>query len=165
MTDWIIGKENFNKNLNAWLEFNDQKASDFLFKNRNKIPPIFRSFSGKLYRGMSIPDYLYDEIMSKGLTFNSHTSWAKDMKVAKGFVNDPKYSIAKKGENVVKILITKTISSNNQILDIDGFVNFMGVPQLEMQGYDELALDSASNEREVLIQKGIKITKTNVKII
>lgn len=162
---WIIGTEDFNKNLNRWLDLNDQKAADFLHKNKNKIPPTFRSYTSKLYRGMTIPATLLQEISTKGITFKTHTSWSKDEKIARKFIDDPQYSLVKAKESSVKIVIVKTISSPSQIIDIDGFVMFMGIPQLEMQGFDELALDSANKEKEILISSGVRINKSDIKVL
>ena len=162
---WIIGTEEFNKNLDGWLSHNDQKNSDFLNKNKNKIPPTFRQYSGKLYRGMAVNADFIIQLEKGGVTFKTNSSWSKSDKVAKGFVNDPSFRIGKKTDTEIKILITKKINPSLQILDIDAFVMFMGIPQLEMQGIDELALDSALKEKEVLISSGIKITSRDIKFL
>ena len=52
-----------------------------------------------------------------------------------------------------------------QVLDIDSFVLFMGMQQLEFLGYDHIDLDSATTEQEVLIAKELKVSKTEYKIL
>lgn len=153
--------QNSSKNLDEWLFKNDQKYADFLHRKKSNIPLIFRSYGKPLYRGMSVNADFVNALLTKGVTFDKHTSWTQDQKMAEKFANDPSFSTGKtSGET--KILIKKTISTTSIILDIYGFVNYMGVGQLGMLGFDETSLDSAMKEKEVLISKGVKITKSNV---
>jgi hypothetical protein len=100
------------------------------------------------------------------MKFAAHSSWSKDRNTAKKFVNDPAYSIVKDNKSTkIKILISKTISKTSQILDIDGFVMFMGAEQLEMQGMDAMSLDSALKEKEVLVAKGVVIKVADITMI
>lgn len=159
---YITGTDKFNENLDDWLFKNDQKNAEWLFKNKNKIPKTFRSYSKTLYRGMTINAEFLKDVYTGKMKFNNHTSWTKDIKIAEKFVNDPKYSIAKKG---VKIIIQKKIPNNMQILDIHNYVLFTGIDQLELAGIDELSLDSAIKEQEILICKNLKIDKNDIKFL
>jgi hypothetical protein len=166
MVDYIIGTEGFRKNLDDWLFKNDQTNANFLFINRNKIPTVFRSYRQKLYRGMYIDDDKLDQMEKSGsMILDKHTSWSKDEKIATKFVADESFSLGKTNIEKKKILIGKVIPSGNQIIDIDAFVLFMGIQQMMMLGYDETNLDSASKEKEVLVSKGIRISKTDIKIL
>ena len=164
MSNWIIGTEEFKDKLDSWLLKSDQPSADFLFRNRSRIPPVFQSYKSKLYRGMVVDQAFIDKVNTSGLIFTTHASWSKDMSLAKKFATDPKYSIASKKDGIL-ILLEKTFTSNQQILDIDAFVSFMGLSQLAMMGYDEINLDSAAKEKEVLVGKGIKITKRDLKLL
>lgn len=165
MANWIIGTDKFNETLDRWLAWNEQKDADWLSRNKEKIPPNFRSHTGKLYRGMTVNADFLQKVEKGKLTFDTHTSWSKDMNMAKKFATDERYMVGKAKEDSVKILISKVISTSKQIIDIHGYVLFMGTYQLEMVGFDELSLDSAMKEEEVLVQKGIKITKSDIKFI
>jgi hypothetical protein len=161
---YIIGTEKFNKNLDAWLAKNNQTNAEFLRKNKNHIPQMFRQYTGLLYRGMTVDeDFIYN-VNKNDIKFTNNTSWTKDKKIAEKFINDKSFKVNSK-TNKYKIIISKRILPKDQILDIESFVMFMGIPQLEMQGIDELSLDSALKEKEVLISSGIKILKQEIKQI
>ncbi len=159
----IIGTERFKDNLEGWLFKNDQKNADFLASNKNDIPQMFRSYPRKLYRGMKVTEEFLEKLKNGRYIFDKHTSWSKEEKVAKKFVDDPAYSLGGKGEH--KIILIKTFQSRDQIFDIDSFVLFMGKDQLEVLGYDDTNLDSAIKEKEVIISKGISVTRTDYKFI
>lgn len=160
----IIGTEEFTKRLDSWLLRSDQKDAEFLYKNKDKIPAMFQSYTRPLYRGM-ILDLSFTEPLNKNgfVALKGHTSWTKDRQIALRFMKDPSMKVQDK--NGVQAIITKTIPRASQLLDIDSFVLFMGVPQLEILGYDEINLDSAMKEKEVLIAKGLKIAKNDVEFL
>jgi hypothetical protein len=164
MSNNIIGTDKFRDNLNSWLFKSDQASSDYLYRNKSSIPSIFKTYGSKLYRGMLVDQNFIDKINTTGIIFNTHTSWSKDISVAKKFIKDPKFSIASKKDGIA-ILLEKTFTTSQQILDIDAFISFMGVDRLEIMGYDETNLDSASKEKEVLIAKGILLKKKDMKIL
>lgn len=162
MSNWIIGTPEFMKHLDSWLFKSDQPSAEFLHRNKSRVPPMFHSYSQKLYRGMVVDLEVLDLINTKGLTFKNHSSWSKDIRIAKKFATDPQYMMGSSKKDGSVIILEKTIPASSQILDIDAFVMFMGAPQLMMMGYDETNLDSAMKEKEVLISKGIKVTKKDV---
>ena len=164
MPNYIIGKPEFVKNLDDWLFKNDQKNAAWIASNKSGIPPMFQQYTKPLYRGMKVNSEFMELAKNGKLTFKSFTSWSKSEKIAKGFVNDPKYSIAGSDSNI-KILIKKTVPSSAMILDIHSFVMFMGVDQLEMLGLDALSADSAVKEEEILINKGVKISIKDISFI
>ncbi len=160
----IIGEQEFIKRLDSWVFKNAQADAAWIAgKKSSGIPPYFRTFKGPLYRGMLVdPEFLESADAGK-MVLKDYASWTKDPVLAKKFAGDKKYSIAKKGS--IPILIKKAINPNDQILDIDLLIQFMGMQQLIMLGFDELALDSASKESEVLCEKGIKILAKDVTVI
>jgi hypothetical protein len=115
---------------------------------------------------MSVPQEFIDEVNQRGgVTFKKHTSWSKDRNIAKKFIYDDSVSMYNnKTAGRIPVLFEKTFTAKNIILDIDAFVSFMGITQLELMGFDETNLDSASKEKEILITSGIRITKSNMKI-
>ena len=159
----IIGTERFKENLEAWVLKSDERNAEYLNSLKTYIPQIFRNYTKKLYRGMKVDESFLDKIRSDRYMFDKHTSWSKDENIAKKFVADPAYSLNSKGSH--KILVTKTFQSRDIIFDIDAFVLFMGKKQLEMFGYDEINLDSMTKEKEVLISKGISISRTDYTFI
>lgn len=166
MVDYVIGTDGFRKNLDDWLFKNEQSNANFLFINRNKIPSVFRSYRQKLYRGMYIDDDELERLEKSGsMMINKHTSWSKDERIATNFVTSESFSLGRSNLEKKKILIGKIVPPTSQIIDIDAFVLFMGVQQMIMMGYDETNLDSASKEKEVLISKGIQISKNDIKVL
>jgi len=166
MVDYIIGTETFKKNLDDWLFKNDQTNANFLHVNRNKIPTVFRSYTQKLYRGMYADNEFLDKIEKSGsTTLTKHSSWTKDERIARKFIEDESFSVGRLNKDKTRIIISKIIPSSQQILDIDSFVLYMGVKQLMMLGYDETNLDSATKEKEILVSKGILITKNDFKVL
>lgn len=162
----IIGTEAFKKNLDDWLFKNDQSNASFLFTNRNNIPSVFRSYRQKLYRGMYLDNSVLEQLEKTGfMTLDKHTSWSKDETIATKFITDEGFSLGRTNIPKKKVVIGKIIPTSGQILDIDSFVLFMGVQQMMMLGYDETNLDSASKEKEVLVSKGLRIPKNEIRII
>lgn len=112
---------------------------------------------------MIVDDEFVDRIKAGKVVFDKHTSWSKDERMARKFIDDPSYSIGSEGRH--KIMLSKTFIPRDQIFDIDSFISFMGVKQLGVLGYDETNLDSASKEKEVIISKGISLMRTDYQFI
>lgn len=163
MAEYIIGTEDFTKRLDSWLLRSKQEDAEFLHRNKMKIPEMFRKHMKPLYRGMFVTQDFISQLENKPVVFNQHSSWTKDKAIALKFIRDEKFKTENKGN--IPLLLTMNITKQDQIIDIDSFVMFMGVQQLEMLGYDEINLDSASKEKEVLVSKGIRVKKQNAEII
>jgi hypothetical protein len=165
MASHIIGTEKFRDYLEDWLFKNDQRAADFLYLNKASIPSQFRNYTRKLYRGMTVGNEFIENVSRGRYTFDKHTSWTKDINLAKKFANDPAFMINTVGDQKYQIVMSKVVSQKDMIIDIDGFVAFMGVKQLEVLGYDEMNIDSALKEKEVLVAKGVVVTRADYNII
>lgn len=163
MAGYIIGSPEFIKNLDGWLANNKQMNADWLARNKAGIPTMFTQYSQTLYRGMIVDDSFINQMVEKGVKFTNHSSWTKDKKIAQSFFNDPKYRTT--NNKGYKLLIEKKFTSNNIVLDIHSFCMFMGEAQLTMLGVDDLSFDSAMNEQEVLVKKGITINKKDAKVV
>lgn len=151
----------FIKNLTNWLDTSDQKSAKYLYENRLNLPPFFRKYSKPLYRGTIVNDKFLEEIERKPISLNEYTSWSKDQSISISFLKDPKYRVTKK--EGTQILITKTFTERDIIMDIQAYALFSGETTLLEHGLDKLAIDSALKESEVLIKKGILITKKDIK--
>ena len=161
---FIVGTPEFNKNLDDWLFKNEKKYAQYFAKNKAKIPPMFRSTTSTLYRGMVVDMDFMQALHDTGkFVFKEQTSWTKERKVAVDFVKSSKYKTTNK--QGLAIIISKKIPASQQILDINAYVLFMGVAPLAMQGIDEMSLDSAVKEQEVLIDKGVGIVSKDVEIL
>lgn len=155
--------ETWIKNLSLWLEHSDQAAATYLKNNSSKIPPMFRIYNKQLYRGMSVDEKWLKAAELNQAVINRFTSWSKSETIAIGFLSDPSLKISdRKGH---KILIKKTISSNDVIIDIHSLALFLGIKDFVSQGLDSLAADSALKEQEVLVNKGIRIKKNDFILI
>lgn len=163
MANVIIGDTKFISNLDDWLFKNSQENADWIYKNKNGIPDMFRNYTKPLYRGMTVDSSFLSDVESGKMKFKAHSSWSKSKDAAKKFVNDPAFKISSK--DGVKILIEKKIGKSQQILDIHSLVMFMGEPQLTMLGMDGMNVDSAFKEQEVLVAKNILITMKDITFI
>jgi hypothetical protein len=159
----LVQTPEFVKVLDGWLEKNDQKFASRIKSWSGQIPPQFKTCTTPLYRGMTV-DESFMAAADKGVTFKTFTSWSIKPEVAKKFVNDPAYRLSNGGGTKIKILITKKLNASDIVFNIFNYVLFMGwmLPSL---GMDELSLDSATKEQEVLVNKGVVIKMPDIKII
>lgn len=145
--------------LDDWLFKNEKKYAESIKKLSGPIPPLFKQYNKPLYRGMIVDEEFLNSVNAEKMIFKDITSWTKDEKIAIGFIKDKKFITSKKS-NGIKLLLTKTIPSSKIIFDIHNFVMFTAG-----EGLDELSVDSAYKEEEVLVDKGIKILPKEVKIV
>lgn len=162
MNNWIIGTPEFKDQLNLWLLKSDQQSANFLYNNRSRIPPMFQSYNQKLYRGLTVTEDFLTEIDKTGTRISDHSSWSKDLSVAKKFATDKKFMMTT-SQNPIPIIMERVFRPNELIFDLDAFILFMGIKQLTLLGYDEINLDSAIKEKEVLVTKGIRIQKIHIR--
>lgn len=160
---YIIGDPTFIKHLDDWLFTSKQPDARWIDSKATQIPQMFRTFTGYLYRGMTVDDDFLEKVYQGKLAFDTYMSWSKNEKIAMGFVNDPKYAFTKNAGN--KILIKKKIPPTNIVFDIHGFALFMGEDQLVMLGIDDMNYDSAKNEEEVLVKPRVQIRKSDIKVL
>lgn len=139
---------NFVKNIDNFLFKSDEVSKSYLSKNKTKIPIMFRNYPKTLYRGLILDgqDFL---VLQDGKYKTKISSWTKDQSITQKFINDPKYRIQSKNTN--KIILQKKIYQQYIIIDIDSYFNFYPSSKLEEMGFDELNIDSALKEQEVLV--------------
>lgn len=160
---YIIGTDQFRSALDSWLLKSDQRSAQYLEQNKSGIPDYFRRYNQTLFRGMVVDEKFLDSLTKGTARLDGISSWSKDQKIAEAFLEEGKFKFTK--NQGTKVLLKKKFLPQNQILDIESFVLYMGVQQLIFLGYDEVNLDSAIKEKEVLITKGVRIGKTEFSII
>lgn len=150
----IVGDAKFIETFGDWILKKAQTSANWLAKNKNGIPPKFREYADFLYIGMTISPEVLIDIQDNGMTFSTYTTWSKDLKVAK------KSAMTRTGvnANAIRVVVKKKVPPKNQIIDIQGFVEFMGTQQLMTLGMDKRTSDLAINGAEVLCDVGLKIT-------
>ena len=156
----IFEDPQFVKTLDAWLANNDQKAAQALSLYKSRVPPMFSRYSGSLYRGMIVDQKFMTDAESGKLATPTakFSSWSKDKTIATKFAKDSKYKTSSKSG--IPILVTLKNPLNSVVMDINGICLFAGYDMLQL-GLDDLSLDSAIKEQEVLLS-GVKITKSMI---
>jgi len=139
----IITDKKFIKNIEKYVDMNDFKDLDFIIKNSEKIPAYFNK-EDIFYRGMILTDEELDIVNNNNFKLNRVTSLTKDKNIAIKFATDPKYRI--KNKQGTPVLITKKFKP---IIDIDAYIQYMYSSDL-LGDFDDLALDSAMKEKEVI---------------
>ena len=148
----------FISNLAKWLDTSDQNAARAIESYKPQIPSMFKQHTGMLYRGMIIPS-----LPNKDFKIDEYTSWSKNRNISLGFLKDPKLRISKK--TGISVLITKQILPSKIVLNIHSLAMFLGERQMINLGFDDLVVDSALHEDEVLISKDITIKPSDMKVI
>lgn len=155
--------KDFVRNLDKFLFDANPTSSAYLNSNRSKVPVMFRNYSSTLYRGMFLSKKEFEDLTNGKFSLGRVTSWTKDKKIAEKFLNDPKFVF--QNRNSDKVIFQKKFSQTHIILDIDAYVSFYGEKKLMELGFDEMNIDSAIKEKEVLIAP-VKIgMKEFIKII
>lgn len=139
----------FIKNLDSYLFNPNALASSYLKTNKNRIPLVFRSCNKTLYRGMFLSDEDRKLLDNGKFRFDRVTSWTKESSIAEAFLKDVKFKIQNKKSTPV--VLKKNFQVNDIIIDIDAYVQFYGEKKLLEMGFDDLNIDSAMKEKEVLI--------------
>lgn len=147
----------FIKHLDTWLDISDQKSAKWLDSYRGKIPPMFLSYSSKLYRG-----FILDRIPTGKIDIKDYTSWSKDKNTAIKFLNDPAFRVSRK--QGVTVLASKSITSTKIVLNIHDLAMFLGTSGMIDLGIDDMSADSALKEKEVLV-KPISLMPTELTLI
>jgi hypothetical protein len=155
-----ISSDEFRDNLNQWVTTGRYASLDVIAKSRQMIPDRFRNYTKRLYLALNVDDdFINSAAMGRG-SFNMHTTWTKDEMNARSFFRDPKN--LKKRYN---ILITKNIEMRHQIVDLDEFATFMGVPQLTVLGFDGIGMTRAKDNKHVVVSKELLINRSDYTIL
>lgn len=160
MTVNYIGSEEFKQMLNQWMVDYQPRAADRLNANRNLIPDTLRSYTRTLYLATTVDDQFINKANSSNGYMDDYTFWTKDLTHARSI---------SKGQKLLpgeyKILIEKNVPTRDQIIDLDKFISFVGVPQLSMFGFDESSLRRLESYKGVLVSKQIRVSRTEYTII
>lgn len=154
----------FVANLDNWLSKNELVYSRFLENYSAKIPSMLKN-GKKLYRGMEVSKDFLNDVKKGTMVFKNPTSWSTDKKTAIKFASDSKFKLSNfSKKDSIKILLTKEIPTSKIILDIFMIVKTLK-DDLEDMGMDELSIDSALNEFEVLVKSNLKIEDKDISYI
>lgn len=139
----------FVRNLDKFLYEASIISSAYLSSNRTRVPLMFRNYTKTLYRGMFLSESEYVDIQAGKFKIGRVSSWTKDKSIAEKFIKDPRFIFQNRTKE--KVILMKKFSPNDIILDIDAYVSFYGENKLMELGLDELNIDSAFKEQEVLV--------------
>lgn len=153
--------------LNDWIEEGFVAIGlDFLLKSMNKISNEFRK-SGTFYRGLNLTDFDMKDVLDSNLIeLNKMESWSKIESIGRKFAIEGLQSgTSKKG---IGILITKKISSDSVVLDIEKFITNRKIIEIAAkvlgETFDFSSYKNAIKEQEIIIAgKKIKNIKLNSK--
>lgn len=160
MRSLYIGTEGFRDALNEWMKTYEPRVAELLKQNRNQIPDKLRSYTKTLYLATVVrDDFINNASTSKG-RLTEYSFWTKDELVARRM---SKQQRLQPGE--YKIMISKTVPVRDQILDLDHFITFMGIPQLSMLGYDQQSMNSLQSYKGVLVANNQTITRSEYTIL
>jgi len=155
--EYVIYDAKFIKNIEEFVFKNDKKYLRNIAKVKSKIPIMFRK-PQVLYRGMKLSLAVIQDIQEgKNLILDDFSSWTKDAKMAERFISDRSKAMKETGTGVVfKKKFDKKI-----ILDIQGLIMFLdGSGRID--DFDEGTKDDAIEEAEVIVDKGIKLSKKDI---
>jgi hypothetical protein len=155
-----VGSENFKQSLNTWLSSQTSRAAGQLESNKTQIPNQLRNYTKLLHLAIVVDDTFIDNAYRSRAQLSDYTTWTKDLNIARMTSRGQKLQ-----EGQYKILITKTVPIRDQIIDIDEFVRFMGLPQLAMLGFDSNGLKKIIEHKSVLISNQITITRNDYTIV
>ena len=160
MSSVYISSDEFRDNLNQWLSSGRYANLDVIAKSRQMIPLQFRNYTRRLYLPISVDDKFIDSAMFGRATFTQHNIWTKDEMIARSHFREQKNT-----KDKYNILITKNVELRHQIIDLDEFASFMGVPQLGVLGFNNAALEIANKRKQVIVSKDVLISRSDYIIL
>ena len=153
----IFKSKEYVEAVDKWIGTNVQKHAAFLASKKAQVPPILKP-AGKYYRGMYVPEDFLNKLQSpSGVIFPLYTSWTMQRKSAEIFAKSA--GPAKKG--FIGIIIEKSIPTSKVVVNLYTYVSML---QYDVE-LDDLSIDSALKEFEVLIDKNIKITMKDITFV
>jgi len=154
----IILNNKFIENIENYIYKNNPKDLKFVLSNKGKIPKQFKK-SGIYYRGMIVSQEDLDNIKDNKFILDNISSWTSDLSIAKKFITNHKYRI--KDKNGIKLILKKKIQSNNVLFNIYDYIIYMDVVG-NLDKFDEIARESAIDEKETLINTGLQINYNDI---
>lgn len=149
----VVFDKNFVKSVENFVFKNEKKYSAEIAKQKANIPAMFRT-GGVFYRGMVLQDV-------ETLTLSDISSWTTDLKMATRFATDASKRV--KDTPGQAYIFKKNIPANKVILNIANYVGFLNNSfALDQFNFDESTLEMALEEAEVLVEKGIKLVKSDI---
>lgn len=160
----IFDDKNFFKALENFIFTNEKKYAAALSKFKPHIPPMFRSSSTPVFRGMVLPKSLvFDIEQGEKFVLSDYSSWTDSEKMAIKFVNDPSKTVAKDRKDAVGVIFKKLMNSSQVILRVQGILMFLdSTGKLDEFGFDELNKQMGIEEAEILCDKKIVLVKKDI---
>lgn len=155
-----LGSKEFRETLNEWLVSRGPKAADRLNGNKGQIPSQLRNYTKTLFLPMVVNDDFINKANVGRGRVDEFSLWTKDSFIAR---QHSRNMVMSQGE--YKVMISKTVPPRDQIIDLDEFITFVGIPQLTMFGFDGSALTRIQDIKSVLVADTISITRTDYDIV
>lgn len=160
MADPYVASLDFRHNLNRWLVRKSAADLDSIAKNSQRLPTKFRNYTKRLYLPISVTDEFVDAAAFNRAVLPNHVAWTKDeIKAREHFRNKSNST------NKYNILISKNVEMRHIILDLDEFATFMGIPQLQLLGFDIGGLMTARDQKQVIVSKDVLINRSDYTIL
>jgi hypothetical protein len=156
----FVASSEFVDAVRKYVDLGRKHHLDFIIKNKNKIPAIFKENNRPLYRGMTFDEKTYNSVLQNGLTLKEPSSWTRVVNDAKSFVHDPDKRARRTGFGIV---FKKKIPSSKIIMDFKGW--YLGLTGMFLLPDDALESDISSlllQEDEVVCDGGIKLTPKDI---
>jgi len=163
----ITQSKDFIHALDRWLYKNDQAFAQKLYTYKARVQSQFKTYNKPLYRGMKVDaKFLEASKSATGVKFDKFSSWSKEKDMALNFIDEEGYAVNRDKNSTIAILITKKFTPTDIILDIHSFANYVGYDTLKELGMDTgFSIGAAMNEKEVLINRNVKITMKDITFV
>lgn len=160
MPSSYIGSEDFRQSLNQWMKNRNVRDAERINNSKTMIPTQLRNYSKLLYLGVIVDDDFINRINSGRGKVDGFMPWTKNVTIAKQSIRN---QTLRQGQ--YKVLISKTVAQRDQVIDLDEFITFMGIPQLAMFGFDKSELTKIQPHKAVIVTNTVNISKPEYDII
>jgi signal recognition particle subunit SEC65 len=145
--------------LSKHLRNPNDKSIAALAKYKDQISPEFRIPPKELYRGMSLPNDVIDNLRKTGIKFKKPRSWTTYLDTAKGFALPPPHE----EKDHSGIILTYKAKKKDIIMNIRDFVHSYDRKVIEDLGYGS-TVSIMLMEDEVVLDAGIKAEVSDIKV-
>lgn len=160
----VVLEKKFIKDVEMYVFKNDKKYVNSIKTKLYQIPAQFRK-GGMFYRGMVLDPDLVDAITKqsyKDFVLEDITSWTTDENMARRFVSDQSKMVREQRKGV-GVIFKQKIPDSKVILNLHDYCMFIFFSGIAAENdFDELNMEMALEEKEVLVDAGIRLLKANV---
>ena len=155
---YVFLEPKFLKSIEDYVDRNNWKDLKYVIKNKKAVPGMFKNID-EYYRGATLSDKDYKDLLEDKFKYTRPTSWTSDITIARKFLSDKKYKTSNKNGGH-KILFKKFLSDNEIIINIFDYVMYM-INSGKANDFDEIVLDSVKHEFETIVDN-IKLSKKDI---